>query len=61
MRRTMRESMVRRQLWDMEDQSWIESLPNWTREAVERGRQQREEITREARRRLGLPAAEDPA
>ena len=58
-RRWQREETLRRQLWELEDQIWLDSLPEWQREAIERGRQQRVEIRREARRRLGLPEEED--
>jgi hypothetical protein len=57
--RWRREDTRRRQLWDMEDQICLESLPDWQREAMARGRQQRAEVKREARRRLGLPTEED--
>jgi hypothetical protein len=53
--RWQREETLRRQLWELEDQIWRDSLPDWQREVMERGRQQRAEIKREARRRLGLP------
>jgi hypothetical protein len=43
------------QIQALEHQLWRESLPAWQREAVERADQQRAEIRREARRRLGLP------
>jgi hypothetical protein len=50
---------LQRQLWDLERQLWEESLPDWQREAIQESRQRQREITREARRRLGLPTAED--
>jgi hypothetical protein len=50
-----REETLRRQLRELEDQIWHESLPDWQREALERADWQRVEIRREARRRLGLP------
>ena len=58
-RRWQRAETLRRQLWELEDQIWLDSLPEWEREAIERGRQQRAEIKREARRRLGLPEEEE--
>jgi hypothetical protein len=58
LRRWRREDTLRQQIWELEDQIWLESLPDWQREAVERGRQQRAEIKREARRRLELPEEE---
>jgi hypothetical protein len=54
-RRWRREAELRQQLWEVEDQLWRDSLPDWQREAMARGRQQRVAIQREARRRLGLP------
>jgi hypothetical protein len=59
-RRWKREDELRQQLWEMEDQIWRDSLPDWQREAMARGRQQRVEIKREARRRLGLPEEDTP-
>jgi hypothetical protein len=50
-----------RHLRELEDQIWLDSLPDEDREAIERGRQQRVEIRREARRRLGLPEEEEEA
>jgi hypothetical protein len=37
---------------------WRESLPDWQRETVEEADRKRAAITREARRRLGLPEEE---
>ncbi len=59
-RRERRRDAVRQHLWELEDQIWLDSLPEWEREAIERGRQQRREIRREARRRLGLPEDDAP-
>jgi hypothetical protein len=59
-RRWDREATVRQQLCEMEDQIWRESLPDGAREAIERRRQERVEIKREARRRLGLRDDDDP-
>jgi hypothetical protein len=36
------------QLWDLEHQSWLESLPVWQREAILDGRQRRASRVREA-------------
>jgi hypothetical protein len=58
-RRTRRWAL-QRQLWEMEDQIWLESLPDWLREAMIRGREQRAAITQEARRCLGLPEENPP-
>jgi hypothetical protein len=57
-RRLRRRWELQDQLREIEDQIWLDSLPEWQREAMERGRQQRAEIKREARRRLGLPEEE---
>jgi hypothetical protein len=58
-RRDRRRQELREQLREMEQAIWEESLPDWQREAMARGRHQRAAITREARGRLGLPEAED--
>jgi hypothetical protein len=47
--------VLQRQLWELERQIWEEGLPDWQREAIQESRQRRAAITREARRRLGLP------
>jgi hypothetical protein len=60
-RRWQREAERRQQLWDLQDQIWRESLPDWQREAVERAARTRAAIRHEARRRLGLPEEEPPA
>jgi hypothetical protein len=58
-RRDRRRRELDCQLRELEDQIWLDSLPEWQREAIERGRQQRAEIKREARRRLGLPEEDE--
>ena len=60
MRRWRRENELRQQLWELEDQIWRESLPDWQREAFDRADRQRVAIQREARRRLGLPEEDEP-
>ena len=60
-RRWTREDERRQQLWEVEQQIWRESLPDWQREALEKADRTRTEITREARRRLGLPEEGPPA
>ena len=57
-RRWQRQDQLRQPLWEMEQQIWRESLPAWPREAIEKADRTRTEITREARRRLGLPEEE---
>jgi uncharacterized membrane-anchored protein YhcB (DUF1043 family) len=57
-RRDRRRREVEAQLREMEHQIWLESLPEEQRTAVEAAAQQRREIAREARRRLGLPEEE---
>jgi hypothetical protein len=52
--RWRREDTLRRQLRELEDQIWRDSLPDWQREAIEEADRKRAEIRREARRRLGL-------
>jgi hypothetical protein len=54
-RRWERETQLRQQLWEVEDQIWWESLPDWQREALEAADHKRVAIKQEARRRLGLP------
>ena len=58
-RRDRRRWELDRQLRELEDQIWLDSLPDEDRQAIKRGRQQRREIRREARRRLGLPEEEE--
>jgi hypothetical protein len=58
--RWAREEEARRQLREMEQQIWLESLPDWQREAILEGRQRQAAITQEARRRLGLPEENPP-
>jgi hypothetical protein len=60
-RRWKREDELRQQLWEVEQQIWRESLPDWQREAIEKADRTRTEIKREARRRLGLPEEGPPA
>jgi hypothetical protein len=50
-----REAELRQQLWEVEDQIWRESLPDWQREAIDAADRERMAIKQEARRRLGLP------
>jgi len=57
-RRARRRWEVQQQQRDLEQQIWEESLPDWQREAIQAQRQRQVEITREARRRLGLPEEE---
>jgi hypothetical protein len=54
-----RQQEVRAQLRELEHQLWLESLPDWQREALEAADRTRVAITREARRRLGLPEDEE--
>jgi hypothetical protein len=54
-RRWQREDEVHRQLWQLEDQIWQESLPDRQREAIDEADRKRVAIRQEARRRLGLP------
>jgi hypothetical protein len=53
-----RHEAVQRQLQELEDQIWRESLPDWQREAMAEAARQRAMIHQEARRRLGLPEEE---
>jgi hypothetical protein len=57
-RRDERRWAVREQVRAMEQQIWLETLPDWQREAILESRQQQVEIHQEARRRLGLPEEE---
>jgi hypothetical protein len=50
-----REAELRQPLWEVEDQIWRDSLPDWQREAIDAADRQRVAIQQEARRRLGLP------
>jgi hypothetical protein len=45
---------LQRQLWQMEDQIWRESLPDWPREVIVEPLWKRIAIRREARHRLSL-------
>jgi uncharacterized protein YbjT (DUF2867 family) len=49
------------QLWAMERAIWEERLSDEEREALEEARARQRAITREARRRLGLPEEAPPA
>src|SRR5687767_9042526 len=60
-RRWEREAELRQQLWEVEDQIWRDSLPDWQREAIDAADSQRVAIKQEARRRLGLPEQESRA
>jgi hypothetical protein len=53
--RWQREVELRHQRWELEQQIWRESLPDWQREAIEGVDRKRAEMRQEARRRLGLP------
>jgi uncharacterized membrane protein len=53
-----RQWALQQQLRDLEQQIWLESLPDWQREAIEEADRKRAAITQEARRRLGLPEEE---
>jgi hypothetical protein len=55
-----REVELRHQLWELEQQIWRESLPDWQREAIEEVDRKRAEMRQEARRRLGLPEEAPP-
>jgi len=55
-----REAELRRQLWELEQQIREEGLPDEVRRWHERDRQRQAAITREARRRLGLPEEDAP-
>jgi hypothetical protein len=57
-RRDRRRWELQEQLREMEQQIWLETLPDWQREAILESRQQQADIAREARRRLGLPEEE---
>jgi len=57
-RRDRRRWELQQQIWAMERAICDEMMPDWQREALEEAAQQRREIAREARRRLGLPEAE---
>jgi hypothetical protein len=57
-RRNRRRAELQRQLREMEQAIYEETLPEDEREALRRVRDQRVEIQREARRRLGLPEEE---
>jgi len=57
-RRNRRRAELQRQLREMERAIYEETLPKDEREALRRVRDQRVEIQREARRRLGLPDEE---
>jgi uncharacterized membrane protein len=57
-RRNRRRAELQRQLREMEQAIYEETLPEDEREALRRVREQRVEIQREARRRLGLPEEE---
>lgn len=59
-RRDRRQREVQEQIWAMERAICDEMLPDWQREAIEEAAQQRRDIAREARRRLGLPEKEEP-
>jgi hypothetical protein len=54
-RRGQRGAELRQQLWEVEDQIWRDSLPDWQREAIDAADCERVAIKQEARRRLGLP------
>ena len=56
--RWRREETLQRQLRELEDEIWRESLPDWQREAMEEADRKRAEVKWEARRRLGLPEEE---
>jgi hypothetical protein len=58
-RRWKREEMVRRQLWDLEQQIREEGISEEWRQWHQEYRQRQAEIKREARRRLGLPEEVD--
>jgi hypothetical protein len=58
-RRWQREDLVRRQLWDMEQQIREEGMSEEWRQWHQAYRQRQAEIQREARRRLGLPEEVD--
>jgi len=53
--------VLQRQLWDMERQIRDEGLTDEEREWTQQVRARQAEITREVRRRLGLPEEEPPA
>ena len=55
-----REAELRRQLWELEQQIREEGLPDEVRRWHGRDRQRQAAITREARRRLGLPEEDAP-
>jgi hypothetical protein len=57
-RRNRRRAELQRQLREMEQAIYEETLPKDEREALRRVRDQQVEIQREARRRLGLPDEE---
>jgi flagellar biosynthesis/type III secretory pathway M-ring protein FliF/YscJ len=59
-RRDRRRAELQQQLREMEQAIYEETLPEDEREALRRVREQRAEIRREARRRLGLPEDEEP-
>jgi ABC-type transport system involved in cytochrome bd biosynthesis fused ATPase/permease subunit len=56
-----RQRALQQQVWDLEQQIREESLSEEEREWRRHYRQREAEITREARRRLGLPEEEDPS
>jgi hypothetical protein len=58
-RRFVREQKPRRQLWEMERQICEEGMSEEWREWHRQSRQREAEISREARRRLGLPEEAD--
>jgi hypothetical protein len=58
-RRWQQEQAQRRQLWDMEQQIREESMSEEWRQWHQQYRQRQAEITREARRRLGLAEEAD--
>jgi hypothetical protein len=54
-----RQWALQRQLQEVEQRLYEESLPDWQREAIQESRHRRAEVRREARRRLGLPDDEE--
>jgi hypothetical protein len=59
-RRERRQTELSRQLFEMKQAIREEGLPDDVREELVRQRERQVEITREARRRLGLPEDESP-
>lgn len=53
-----RQQALQQQLRELEQAIREETLPDWQREVIRERRQREAEITREARRRLGLPEEE---